>query len=132
MPPFDSLSEEVRLYLQKADAKLNGADLLFSQKFYEDVASRAYYAVFYAVVAALRLKNVDTTIQKHNYLINQFKKLAPPIIPIKFLSKIDSIKNNREIADYSIRREFNHQDAENILKDAKDIIAKIRESLENA
>ncbi len=132
MPPIDSLPEEVRLYLQKADTKLKGAELLLSKRFNDDAASRAYYAVFYAIVAALRFKNVDITIHKHAYLINQFKKQQPPLLPTKLLNKIDTIKNNREIADYSIRREFTHQDAENILQDASEIIAKIREYLENA
>ncbi len=132
MPLIDSLPEEVRLYLQKADIKLNGAELLLSKRFNDDVASRAYYAVFYAIVAALRFKNVDIAVHKHAYLINQFKKLQPSPLPTKLLNKIDTIKNNREIADYSIRCEFTLQDAENILRDAREIITKIREYLENA
>jgi uncharacterized protein (UPF0332 family) len=132
MPTFDALPEEVRLYLQKAVTKINGAELLFSQNLYDDVASRAYYGIFFAIVAALRFKNVNTTVHKHAFIINQFKNLAPQLIPAKFFSKIDAIKNNREVADYSIRQTLTRQDAETILQDAKEIIAKIRKYLEDA
>lgn len=44
-----SPEDETDLLMRRAWKRLEAAELLFNQRFYEDSISRAYYAMFYGV-----------------------------------------------------------------------------------
>ena len=125
------LNDEILVYLQKAEKKLNSALLLLNQGFYEDAVSRAYYATFHAIIALLRLKKVDLSRHKHIYILNQFRihYIDTKVFSNELYSKILNIRAIREHADYSIRAEIEQIEAEQIVNDTRTIIAEIKEYL---
>ena len=128
----DSSSQaEVKLNLKKADEKIQSAELLYSKRFYNDSASRAYYAVFHAIVACLRSKKINLEQHKHNYILNQFRAhfIDTSILPVELYGKIQNIKASREQADYSIKFSISENDARVILEDARQILQNIQEHL---
>lgn len=130
-----SITTEVKLNLKKAEQKILSAKLLYDKQFYDDSASRSYYAILHAIVACLRLKNVDLGQHKHNYIINQFRThfIDIKIFSISMHGKILNIKSSREQADYSNKFFLSKEDAKLILEDASQIVKNIREyvSLKN-
>ncbi len=124
-----SLALEVKLNLEKAQEKLNSAELLYKKQYFDDSASRAYYAILHAIVACLRLKKVDLERHKHAYILNQFRShfVDSSIFPAEMYGKIQSIRSSREQADYSFKIKILEQDAKEILADAQTIVKSIRE-----
>lgn len=45
------------LLIEKAESKLNSARILFEKDIYDDAVSRAYYCMYYAAKAILRLRD---------------------------------------------------------------------------
>ena len=125
------ISKEVSLNMEKASEKLQSAELLYNQHFYNDSGSRSYYAIFHAIVACLRLKNVDLKQHGHNYIINQFRGhfLDTDIFDRSLQGKILNIKSNREMADYSNIVSLSEEDAKMILEDANHIVELIKKFL---
>jgi uncharacterized protein (UPF0332 family) len=125
-------TKEILYYLQKAEKKLSSATLLLDQGFYEDAVSRAYYAAFHAIVALLRVENVDLSQHKHAFILNQFRIyfIDTQILSSDLYSKILNIKAIREHADYSINTEIEQLEAEQIINDTRTLVDKIKEYLE--
>jgi len=119
-------------YLEKAEKKLRSATLLLNEEFYEDAVSRAYYAVFHAIVALLRFKEVDLSRHKHTFILNQFRiqYIDTQILASDLFSKILNIRGIREHADYSINTVIEEIEAERIVNDAQIVVDTIKEYLE--
>ena len=56
--------EEVEILIRKAESKLNTAKILFEEGIYEDAISRAYYSMYYATKALLRMRGIFTKTHK--------------------------------------------------------------------
>jgi len=86
-------------------------------------ATRIYYCVFHSIVALLKQINVDLSKHSHNYILQQFRKelIDSKLFPQLIFSKILTIKNYREIADYTINEEISKEDVKSILEDCNEI-----------
>ncbi len=131
VPNEDPIKPETRAHLEKAHKKLESAEVLLEEEFFEDSASRSYYAIFHAVVAVLRELEVDLSTHKHAFILNRFKqkivdtdKLSPRIF-----AKIVQIKNFRESVEYSVQIDISRASSAAILKDARRVIEEIENYL---
>ncbi len=132
---------EILNYLKKAKKKLKSAKILYREEQYEDSATRIYYCIFHSIVALLKQLNVDLSKHSHNYILQQFRKefIDSKLFPQLIFSKILTIKNYREIADYTINEEISKEDVKSILEDCNEIytllkshvLKKIEENKEN-
>lgn len=132
---------EILNYLKKAKEKLKSANILYREEQYEDSATRIYYCIFHSIVALLKQLNVDLSKHSHNYILQQFRKefIDSKLFPQLIFSKILTIKNYREIADYTINEEISKEDVKSILEDYNEIytllkshvLKKINENKEN-
>jgi len=79
----------------------NSARNNFNHEDFETTSSKAYYAVFHIMQAALLLKGL--TYSKHSGVISGFSKefIKPDIFPKEFSKKIRSLYKGREISDYN-------------------------------
>jgi len=114
---------EISSYLHKAKEKLKSANILYREEQYEDSATRIYYCIFHSIVALLKQINVDLSKHSHNYILQQFRRefIDSNVFPQLIFSKILTIKNYREIADYTINQEISKEDVKSILKDCDEI-----------
>ena len=132
---------EILNYLKKAKEKLKSANILYREEQYEDSTTRIYYCIFHSIVALLKQLNVDLSKHSHNYILQQFRKefIDSQVFPQMIFSKILTIKNYKEIADYTINEEISKEDVKSILKDCDEIytllkshvLKKINENKEN-
>jgi uncharacterized protein (UPF0332 family) len=119
---------EILNYLNKAKEKLKSAEILYREEQYEDSATRIYYCMFHSIIALLKQKNVDLSKHSHNYILQQFRKeyINSKVFPQLIFSKIMTIKNYREIADYTINEEISKDDVKSILEDCEEIYSLLK------
>lgn len=117
-------SKEIQEYLNKALDKLATAKALITLEKYDDAMSRLYYSLFFMMTALLYAENVDISIHKHQYILNQFYNqfIKSGQISGTIFSKIQNIKQYREIADYNIHMHISKENAMNSLRDTEDIL----------
>ena len=122
--------EEVDAMLEKAWRILSDARLLVGEERYESAASRAYYAIFHAMQAALLYKGL--TFSRHSGVISNFSKefLRSGVFPAGFSRIIDRLRRDRDTGDYSYRQMPSPEAAEENLRDAERMIRAIDEFLQ--
>ena len=86
------MAEETRSYelmMEKADRSLRAARRLFADADYDFTASRAYYALFYALQAALESKGFHSS--SHASTISEFNRVFVKgnILPSDFGHRIN-------------------------------------------
>lgn len=100
------MNEEVRLLQNKADHALVVASTLLDAGHYADVASKVYYAMFYATQALLKAQGIDVI--KHSAVESAlgYYFVKPGRIPALFHKQLIDARRIREIADYDITEEI--------------------------
>jgi uncharacterized protein len=129
--PDESEPIEFNVHIDKAIEKLSSATMLLEKNFIDDAVSRAYYAVFHAIVAALREKNIKLDQHKHAFILNQFRSnfIDTKLFSKETFFKIQQIKMVREQADYSTKSKIDKKKAEQLLADAESIVNLIKDFL---
>jgi uncharacterized protein (UPF0332 family) len=96
----ETLSEQLKRMLQKADRTFKAAKDLLEMDYFESASSRAYYSVFYLLEAVLLVKGL--CFSKHSAVIAAFSKyfIKEGIFPKDFAKKIRALRKDREIGDY--------------------------------
>nr|MDO8116090.1 HEPN domain-containing protein [Candidatus Sigynarchaeota archaeon] len=132
MTKKQSKQSEAQVHLSKAGEKLESARVLLENGFSDDAASRAYYAVFHAVVAMLRARDVTLDIHKHAFVLTQFKLrfVDNNEFPLEMYFKIQQVKQVREQADYSAIVTIPKEKVMRLIADAKEIVGKIKDMLD--
>jgi uncharacterized protein (UPF0332 family) len=99
---LDQKLETISAMIQKAKEKLLSAQILFRERIFDDSVSRAYYAIFHAMTAALYSK--DLTFSSHSQTIGKFNKefIHSGIFEKSFSKEIHFIFDKREAGDYDI------------------------------
>jgi uncharacterized protein (UPF0332 family) len=122
--------DEISILIERAHKRLEAAELLFKQGFYEDTISRAYYSMFYAARALLLRE--DITVKTHRGLISQFglKFVEHGPLERQYGRSLRITEELREESEYSISRKISPKEAEAVLKDAKEFLIRIKELLE--
>jgi uncharacterized protein (UPF0332 family) len=125
-----SNEDEIQILIKRAEIRLEAAELLCINGFYEDSISRAYYSMFYAA-SALLLKE-DVIVRTHSGLISQFglRFIQNGPIEQKFGRNLRITEELREESEYSLSRKISAKEAEEVLKNSKEFLTRIIKYLE--
>ena len=119
-----------RAHLEKAAERLRVAEKLFREGHYEDVVSRAYYAMYHAARAALSMVNAFP--KTHEGVVTEFgRRFVLTGIFLKELGKnLADAKAARETYEYSVTATIGRSEAEVILSNAQDFVKEVKKYLE--
>lgn len=112
--------------LKNAFEKLETARILYKNARYDDAVSRAYYAAFHAMTAALLSK--DFSYSSHGQVIGAFNRefIKTGIFPKKYSSIIQALFDDRQIGDYGIFVKISKSTAQEHINNAEKLIEAIR------
>ncbi len=115
--------------LGKAELKLGAARELYAKGFFEDSASRSYYAMFHAARAALT--KVGVTTRTHEGTVSEFGRrlVLEGVFPRDLGRALAEAKAARETYEYSATMEIQRDEAEAILRDAERFVSQVRSQL---
>ena len=124
-------SEELQAMILKAERSVRSARLLASDGSFDFAASRAYYAAFYAMEAALLVHDIRAA--THAGIISAFSKqfLKTEILPKELSRTIGNLFRERQTADYEYLEIITASQAETDCQDAEIIITHVRQYLES-
>src|SRR5215831_7914787 len=89
--------------LERAQASLSAAELCLANGWLDSAVSRAYYALFQAVICALEHRGVRRREWTHKGVHSDFVQLfvrRRKLIPASFAGALPSVMQLRHIADY--------------------------------
>jgi uncharacterized protein len=112
--------------LRKAEVTLDAARELYSKGFFEDSASRSYYAMFHAARAALL--RVGVTTRTHEGTVSEFGRrlVLEGIFPRELGRALAEGKAARETYEYSATMEIEKDEAEALLRDAEKFVSGVK------
>jgi uncharacterized protein (UPF0332 family) len=115
--------------LALADEKLRAASLLIAGGAWGDASSRAYYAAFHAVSAALLSRG--ETYSRHAQVLGAFNKIFVHTgpFPKEFTALLTRLFENRQSGDYDVLPGVTETEARQDVADAQRIIEAIRSFL---
>jgi len=124
------LTEEVRELLDKSQRSIEAAKLLFSDGHYDFAASRAYYAMFYALEALLLDKGLSFS--KHSALIAAFGKtfIKSGLFDSRFHQAVLHAFDLRNAGDYGTVRNVGEEQVSREIADAGELLEEIKRYLD--
>lgn len=129
MNPNATLSEQVVLMLDKADRSLRSASILTNEGSYEFAISRAYYAAFYAVEAALITKELMTSSHKSILVLFNREFIHAGLLPQALNTSLNILFKERQNADYSYLASYTREEGVHHIEQAALIVREIRQHL---
>ncbi len=116
--------EALRSILRKAKEKLAGAKMDFEAGFYDDAASRSYYAVFHAMTATLAQKGLSFS--SHYQTVGAFNRefVKTGSFPKETTRILQRLFKDRQFGDYSWTIHIDHETALQDITDAEWMIQK--------
>ena len=93
---------EQKALLRKAETKVKAAKLLCEQGYFDDAASRAYYAMFHVAQAFLLAEGL--AFSKHSAVISEFGRRFAHTgrVPVEMHRHLIDAQDRRNTADYQI------------------------------
>ena len=115
--------------LRKANYKLKTAYIDFENGQYDDAVSRAYYAVYHAMTAALLFKG--QVYSSHARTIGAFNRdlIKTGVFPKNFTRVIHDLFDDRQLGDYDVDMSFEREIAEKNIKNAEMILSAVEKYL---
>lgn len=115
--------------LAQAEEKLRAATLLLHGHAWGDASSRAYYAAFHAVSAALLSRG--ETYSSHAQVLGRFNKsfVHQGVFPSEFTVLLTRLYEDRQAGDYEALLSVTEEDATRDVTDARRIVETIRHFL---
>ena len=122
--------QAVRARLKQAHETLKEAQALFEQDFWRGTINRAYYAMFYAVLALAASKGV--VISKHTHAIAFLDKefVKKGIFPKEISRALHMGFDERQTNDYGEIWDIEYTEAQNNLQEAKSFVKTIEDYFE--
>lgn len=119
----------IKYRLGQAEETLKDAELLLTEGSPRSIVNRAYYAMFYSVLALLTKKGEASS--KHSGVIVLFDThfVKSGIFPKDMSKVIHKAFNLRQTSDYRELIEIDRKDAEEILNSAREFVAKAKHYL---
>lgn len=119
----------VEAHLSKAFERLKAAEKLFSEGYYEDAISRAYYAMYHAAKAALAAVNVHP--KTHEGVVSEFGRryVLAKVLPKELGKNLADAKAARETYEYTTSTAVNASEAETILLNAKAFVNAVKDHI---
>ena len=128
----DNLKALVLYRIEQAEESLEAARVLLEQQLIRPAANRAYYAMFYAILALLATEKKETS--KHSGAISLFDR---EFVKTGLFSKecsrwIHDAFDLRQKSDYAPQTEVNEDQAREVLERAAAFLKDVKERLEKA
>ena len=122
LPPIEQL---IRVRLQQANESLEEADTLFQSELSRGAINRAYYAMFYAVLALIALRQATTS--KHSGVIAFFDReyIKTGIFPRELSKSLHLAFQRRQENDYGDLLSVNEEETQQALTDAHAFVQNI-------
>jgi len=119
----------VRYRLEQADEALAAARLNLTTGLQRSAVNRAYYAMFYGVLALLATRQSETS--RHSGAISQFDQLyvKPALLPRDFSRWLHDAFLNCQAADYGSELNLSREDIDALVAHARDFLAGVRQFL---
>lgn len=116
------LRNQLQAMLDKAQRTLKAARQHFQAGDHDFASSKAYYAVFHVMQAALLTKGL--TFSKHAGVIGAFAQhfLKAGFFPKEWSRAIQKLRHNRETGDYGYLLSIGQEEAQEDLKKAEEIV----------
>lgn len=120
----------IRERLKQAKETLEEAEILFEQDYWRGAINRAYYAMFYAVLALGASKEV--VISKHTHAIAFLDKefIKTGIFPKELSRALHISFDERQTNDYGEIWDIDHNEAKSTLDEAKLFVKTIEDYFE--
>lgn len=125
----ESTRETINLYLERARRDLQAAVDLQRLGCLEVAVSRAYYAAFYGLTAALY--GVNVVRRKHSGLkaaLSEFL-VRPALIETEFQDIYERLFEQRTLSDYKLQIDLDEAQARQLLRDAQRFVTRIERFL---
>ena len=118
--------------IEKGQRTLQAARDHLDKQDYDFASSKAYYAVFHLMQAALLIKG--KTFSKHAGVISGFSEhfIKTGVFPSDFGSAIERLRQDRELGDYGYQLSVEPEDSEKDLEMAQHIVQTISAYLRSA
>ena len=115
--------------VDKAERALKAAQQHLEAKDYDFASSKAYYAIFHMMQAALLTKQL--TFSKHAGVIGGFSEhfIKQGVFPAEFGQRIQRLRRDREVGDYGYTLTVDSHDAREDVEIAAQILSAIRAHL---
>lgn len=120
---------EYELMVRKAIRSIDAARRNFDERDYDFASSRAYYAAFYVMQAALLTKGLSFS--KHSAVISAFNQhfIKTGVFPKIFSKLISRLFRERQIGDYDFYPSITKEDARENIEAAETIVKEVKNYL---
>jgi len=125
------IEDLIKYRLEQSEESLSEAELLFGAgKSHRVVVNRAYYAMFYAVLALLAREGKGTS--KHKGVIAMFDAnfVRPGVFPKEMSKALHRVFDLRQTGDYVELAQTEQKDAEEAIQSSREFIKAIKEYLQ--
>jgi len=125
----DQLRTLVKYRMDQAKDTLREAEILFEKNALRGAVNRAYYSMFYAVLALLATKRLGSS--KHNGAIGFFDKefVKTNIFPKEMSKNLHLAFDRRQTGDYGEMVDIDKNITKTTIDNAQDFISKIEKYL---
>ena len=125
----DQLAALLKYRIQQANETFHEAEILFNQSAYRGTINRAYYAMFYSVLALLATKKLGTS--KHSGAIGLFDRefVKTGFLPRDLSRALRLAFDLRQTHDYGELIEIDKEVVQETLDDAKAFISAVESYL---
>ena len=125
----DQLAALLEYRIQQANETFHEAEILFNQSAYRGTINRAYYAMFYSVLALLATKKLGTS--KHSGVIGLFDRefVKTGFLPRDLSRALRLAFDHRQTHDYGELIEIDEEVAQETLNDSKAFISAVESYL---
>ena len=122
----DNVKALVAYRLEQADESLEAASILLDQGLIRPSVNRAYYAMFYAVLALLAGRKKETS--KHSGAISLFDRefVKTGIFPKDLSRWLHGAFDLRQRADYETQLQVSKEESIRILTEAREFVAEVK------
>ena len=126
----DNIEALVKYRLEQADESLQAAEALIKEGLLASAVNRAYYAMFYSVLALLALEKKETS--KHSGAISLFDKdyVKTEMFPKELSKWLHEAFDLRQRSDYAARYVPSGEEVKQIIGKAASFVARVSEKLE--
>lgn len=124
-----SLRQQLQAMIEKGQRTLRAAQDHLDKRDYDFASSKAYYAVFHLMQAALLIKG--KTFSKHAGVISGFSEhfVRTGVFPSSFGSAIERLRKDREIGDYGYQLSVEPEDSTRDVKMVQAISAYLNSAM---
>ena len=122
----DNVKALVAYRLEQADESLEAASILLDQGLIRPSVNRAYYAMFYAVLALLAGRKKETS--KHSGAISLFDRefVKTGIFPKNLSRWLHGAFDLRQRTDYETQLQVSKEESIRILTEAREFVAEVK------